>query len=70
MIRLYWNLDVLSLNLRRQNLNPTSFLVLKAGVSENYSTDGVARMSGKEGISGFTLKENALLDTEWLDGEK
>ena len=41
-------------------------LVLKVGVSENDSIEGVARISGKEGTSGFTLKVDTLLDAEEL----
>ena len=46
------------------NLFSRKDLVLKTDVSANDSIDGIARIVGKEGIVGFTLKEHASIDTE------
>ena len=45
-------------------------LVFKAGISVNYSIDGAARISVKEGMWGFTLKLDTSLNSEWLGGTK
>ena len=41
-------------------------MILKAGVSKNNSIDRVARIVGKEGVEGLTLKEDLSLNAEGL----
>ena len=48
------------------NLFSRKYLVSKTFFSGNDSIDGVARIVGKAGISGFTLKADALLHAEIL----
>ena len=54
----------------KSNFFSGKHLVLKAGVSANYAIDGLAKITGKEGIEGFTLKSDSLLHVEGLDEVK
>ena len=45
------------------NFFSKKYLVLKEGISVHYSIDRVAIIVGKDGIKGFTLKTNILLNT-------
>ena len=53
----------------KSNLFSSKDFVLKGGISANDSTDGVATLPGKEGTEVFTLKVDALLDSEGLGGK-
>ena len=50
------------------NFFSRKYLVFKTGASSHDSIDGVARVAGRQGIAGFILKADTLLNAERLSG--